>query len=1011
MKRQTLAQTIALTGVLLASAGCIQAERFVSRTVSSGYTPGWYGPNPVDRMALYDSDLSTAIAPDGSLMFKGTESLGTFVGGGPCDGAPTEPGCGLSFLKFQLEASSDKAVFVGSFWEAENGAPGDGVFRSMGRTYTPYSLGGTGWAAAGPDFGYLDAAAAADTAYRYTGVVGGWLATGDFLAAISTGSSSAAPGSLSAVHVPDEGWSFLGNSVTQNTTSEGVAVPLSVSTTSAVSLPSNGEIMSIGTDKNGTGYLAYVHSSSTANFPSEGTYIQRYIPHLGWDQDTSGIRVGDKSEQLQVVSDGMGATAFWNGPRLEVAVGLGITCKLIYDGTVQCVGEDSEGALGDNDSSTTPANYKESFVNVTSIGGSGKLKNATQIAVGYSHACALIADGTVNCWGYNGQGQLGDGTTTDRPSPRPVLNTTGTGYLANVTAISAAGPFTCALLTNGTVACWGDNDTNGSIGQNSVVAASYYKTPQLVRDTTGVAGTTLGSTDPIIQIAAGLSHACALGRSGNIYCWGLGTSGQLGDTFTNTTPYPVTVSGINNATHIAAGGLHSCAALSTGAARCWGDQSEGQLGNNVIGAGTGTPQTVEDSGGVALTNVRSVATGRKHSCALFLNGSIKCWGDNTNGQIGVGSLATTEYDQAQAVNDFTNTPSITSGVAKLIAAEDNTCIITTAGVLGCWGDNSYYQLATNSITERSYPLQLTSQSGNYLQTAWSASSGFRSVQTLSTGDTKTFSAAADGKGNVLAVFIQKHPLLESTNCDGFTTPATIEGCEYRLYASVRNSLGIWSGPMQIDSSFTPTTTVKTTLFQDSNADVGTSIVGGKEYFTPGVAYVGDGKFLVSFAMIDNGNETTGLYVIPYTFGSGWGSITTLDSYELSSTGDAFRLANDLHFTGTGQGEALLTVQNVIEATDMSDGTLRHYGFRAYQYSESSGWATPLYIQNQYTCVAPTDLTSIPDTYPCWNLKFQGAIFPGGETVVVFPAPDPADADSTTGTRSLHLRLYSLEYRP
>jgi alpha-tubulin suppressor-like RCC1 family protein len=140
-----------------------------------------------------------------------------------------------------------------------------------------------------------------------------------------------------------------------------------------------------------------------------------------------------------------------------------------------------------------------------------------------------------------------------------------------------------------------------------------------------------------------------------VKCWGFNGSGQLGDGTTTTRLFPVIVSGITNAVAIAAGEFHTCALLADGSARCWGDNSTGQLGD---GTTTDRPAPTEVtisflkrtlSGGVVaivpLVNLVRIATGRRHTCAILADGSVRCWGENAFGQIGSG----TTFDQLRPV--------------------------------------------------------------------------------------------------------------------------------------------------------------------------------------------------------------------------------------------------------------------------------------------------------------------------------------------------------------------------
>ena len=186
--------------------------------------------------------------------------------------------------------------------------------------------------------------------------------------------------------------------------------------------------------------------------------------------------------------------------------------------------------------------------------------SATDIAAGAGHACSIISDGTVRCWGSNWVGQLGDGTTIDSPTPVTVNGIT------TATAIAASGYHTCATLSDGTVRCWGLNDF-GQLGD----------------------GTTTDSLTPVTvsgittAIAVSTSHysTCVVLADGTVRCWGRNNYGQLGNGTTIDSTTPVMVIGITTATAIAGGEevYHACSLLSDGTVRCWGANWYGQLGD------------------------------------------------------------------------------------------------------------------------------------------------------------------------------------------------------------------------------------------------------------------------------------------------------------------------------------------------------------------------------------------------------------------------------------------------
>ncbi len=351
-----------------------------------------------------------------------------------------------------------------------------------------------------------------------------------------------------------------------------------------------------------------------------------------------------------------------------LAAGDGHTCALTTDSRVKCWGYNYSNQLGDG----TTTNR------AVPVDVSGLASGVSAIAAGYSHTCALTADGGVKCWGNNGFGQLGDGTTTDRATPVDV-----SGLASGVSAIAAGGSYngshTCALTTGGGVKCWGRNDY-GQLGDGTT---TNYTTPV---DVSGLAS-------GISAIVAGGYHTCALTAGGGVKCWGDNRFGQLGDGTTTDRATPVAVNGLANGVRaVTVGGSHTCALMTGGGVKCWGHNNSGQLGDGTTGNIRTTPV---DVGGLAR-GVLALAAGGSyyggHTCALTAGGGVKCWGDNYFGQLGdgtTGNICTTPVDVS----------GLASGVSAIAAGGSYdggyTCALTTGGGVKCWGDNRFGQLGVN----------------------------------------------------------------------------------------------------------------------------------------------------------------------------------------------------------------------------------------------------------------------------------------------------------------------------
>ena len=268
-----------------------------------------------------------------------------------------------------------------------------------------------------------------------------------------------------------------------------------------------------------------------------------------------------------------------------VSTGDNNSCAVITGGEVQCWGASYDGMLG-NGSTSGPDNCGGGTENcsTTPLTVSG-LANVTAVSTGSQDACALTASGSIECWGYGRNGQLGDGT---EPAYSAVPVTVSGIIDAKAIAVGDA-LFSCAVLKTGAVDCWGEN-SGGELGNGTDTGAPCGG-PNDACSTVPVPVS--GITDAV-AVSAGYDHACALLASGSVECWGVDNSEDLGSTGGNS-DVPVPVAGVANATAITAGGAYSCALIAGGQMDCWGTNNYGQLGNGTV-LTTGVPTPVWGSG-------------------------------------------------------------------------------------------------------------------------------------------------------------------------------------------------------------------------------------------------------------------------------------------------------------------------------------------------------------------------------------------------------------------------------
>lgn len=226
-----------------------------------------------------------------------------------------------------------------------------------------------------------------------------------------------------------------------------------------------------------------------------------------------------------------------------VAVGSYFTCAVAANGIPWCWGNDVWGTLGDGAATTQARATPQPMTGVAS---------AVAIEAGDTHACALLANGSIQCWGRAADNYLGNGVDLDSATPFPVT----VNGISDATHLTVGPSHSCAIRTDQTVACWGSNNVN--LG-NSSNAETVETVP--VSDLSGA-----------VDVSAGLTHSSAVIDGGEIKCWGNNAYGQIGDGTQTHRTSPVAVSGISNAIAVAAATWFSCALLETGEVKCWGSQ-------------------------------------------------------------------------------------------------------------------------------------------------------------------------------------------------------------------------------------------------------------------------------------------------------------------------------------------------------------------------------------------------------------------------------------------------------
>ncbi len=353
---------------------------------------------------------------------------------------------------------------------------------------------------------------------------------------------------------------------------------------------------------------------------------------------------------------------------VDLGTGGSHTCVARITGAIACGGLNSNGQLGDL-TTTSPR---------LTLAPAGFSIGAVEIVGGLSHTCARRATGSVDCWGLNDFGQLGDGTMTTRLAAVPAT-LVGGAPLSGVTQVAAGGSHSCALLGGTrTVNCWGEN-TSGQLGNNTTATQTRAVAVLSITDAAGV--------------AAGSQHTCVVRMGGVVSCFGLNNFGQLGDGTVTERHLPAAVSGLFNAVQTATGQNHSCARRMDGTVVCWGQGSAGQLGDGTM-MDRRAPVVV-----TGLMDAIDIAAGANHSCALRRTGEVVCWGQNSVGQLGDGTLSNRSLPGTVAVG-VTDAQQIALGNA-------HSCARTALSTVMCWGANMSGQLGDGTSVMRMVPTRVT----------------------------------------------------------------------------------------------------------------------------------------------------------------------------------------------------------------------------------------------------------------------------------------------------------------
>jgi alpha-tubulin suppressor-like RCC1 family protein len=320
-----------------------------------------------------------------------------------------------------------------------------------------------------------------------------------------------------------------------------------------------------------------------------------------------------------------------------------------------------------------------------------------QVDCGDFTTCAIVQGGKVRCWGRDKAGELGDGGGTDRTKSILVQG------IENATTVALASTFACALTTDKRVKCWGTgrlaNDGKpkerarvtevvGVDGAEELVASGAIACARSAKAITcwGADVSTIGAppAGAFVQVAAGFTHACALDKKGAVTCWGTGDWAPKG---------ALAKPAIAGATFLAAGDRHACVITKDKKVQCWGQNDEGQLGTKPDPDLHKVPVTVP-----GVVGAVSLVAGESAMCALFGDGTARCWGSNLDGELALGKKSSDERP-----TKVTLLPDL----AGMCLATTHGCALTKSSSLLCWGANAAGQLGNGTTEKKLEPTRVS----------------------------------------------------------------------------------------------------------------------------------------------------------------------------------------------------------------------------------------------------------------------------------------------------------------
>ena len=370
----------------------------------------------------------------------------------------------------------------------------------------------------------------------------------------------------------------------------------------------------------------------------------------------------------------------------KVTAGAFHSCAILLDGKLKCWGSNNYGQLGLGHTENIGDNEAPSSVAALDFG-----QKVEDVSAGAYHTCAVLEDGSVKCWGQNNFGQLGIGSNENLGDDEKSTEIAAIPLARPAKRIYSGTYYNCALLDNKKIQCWGDN-TYGQLGYGD----KNHRGDDETLD--GLPYVSVGGSVVQMDISTISSHTCAALDTGDLKCWGQNSLGQLGYGHKNEVTDPSVLDSVpfgNKVLQIATGNSHTCALAGGQKVRCWGANSSGQTG---LGSGEtiGDDEAANsvdylDLAGDGSLLFNMVATGNLHTCAIDIGNSVYCWGAGNMGATGLASASNLGDDEPVTAQD--SKVDLGMPVTQVTAGALHTCALTKEeGKVICWGQNSFGQL-------------------------------------------------------------------------------------------------------------------------------------------------------------------------------------------------------------------------------------------------------------------------------------------------------------------------------